>query len=289
MHLQGTQVPAVELRFARRLRRAGVPFALTLHTTFEHRSGWSRRALGALAAEASALFTLTEPSVDPSPAGRAAERVGHGPYDRMPRDPGLDRRGARAALGIDAQAEVVLFLGQIRAYKGLDDLIRAFAQVARARPRAELHLLARPHEPFDRHRARIEALGLTARTRVRLGFFPLEEVLAAVRAADVVALPYREADQSGAAILAIGQGTPVVAASVGGIPDAVPDGGAGFLVRPGDVGALGERLTEVLADPKLRARLARGARKASDALPSWDQIAARTLSAYGLAAEVARR
>jgi glycosyltransferase involved in cell wall biosynthesis len=212
--------------------------------------------------------------------GTNVRMAGHGPYDRLPRDAGLDRDGARVALGIPAEAEVVLFFGQVRPYKGLDDLVEAFAEVAARRRDALLFVQARPHGPFDRYTARIEELGLAGRVTVRLGFFPLEEVIAAVRAADVVALPYREADQSGAAVLALGQGTPVVAGRVGGIPEIVPDGEAGYLVEPGDRAGLAGRIVEILEDDALRARLAKGARAASDRLPRWEDLAREALAAY---------
>ena len=276
VHLQGTLVPWLERRFARRLRRQGTRVAVTLHTTFEHRGG----ALDALVAEADAAFALTQESVDRAGAG-GVRLVGHGPYDRMPRDPGLGPAEARRALGVAPHAEVVLFFGQVRAYKGFADLVEAFAEVAAHRTAAELHVLARPHGPIEGHLTRLQRLGLSGRTRVRLGFFPLEELITSVRAADVVALPDRQADQSGAVVLALGQGVPVVATRVGAIPEVVRDGESGLLVEPGDRAALTERLERVLGDPDLRDRLRGGARAASDRLPRWTDVAEQTLAAYG--------
>jgi glycosyltransferase involved in cell wall biosynthesis len=54
---------------------------------------------------------------------------------------------------------------------------------------------------------------------------------------------------------ALACGTPVAATAVGGIPEQVEDGRTGFLVAPGDPHALAERLTQLLSDPVLRARM----------------------------------
>jgi glycosyltransferase involved in cell wall biosynthesis len=57
------------------------------------------------------------------------------------------------------------------------------------------------------------------------------------------------------AIEALAAGRPVVATRVGGVPDVVREGEDGFLVEPGDVDALADRLARLAADPELRARL----------------------------------
>src|SRR5690606_22955452 len=53
---------------------------------------------------------------------------------------------------------------------------------------------------------------------------------------------------------------PIVASRVGGIPDAIEDGVEGFLVEPGDVDALGERLVRLLESVELRSTLSSAAR-----------------------------
>ena len=51
-----------------------------------------------------------------------------------------------------------------------------------------------------------------------------------------------------AAIEAMASGTPVVASRVGGLPEVVRDGETGYLVEPGDIDGLRDRLATVLAD-----------------------------------------
>src|ERR687888_298476 len=60
-----------------------------------------------------------------------------------------------------------------------------------------------------------------------------------------------------AALEAMASGTPVVASRIGGLAEVVVDGETGFLVPPGDVGDLRERLAQLLCDRALAARLGR--------------------------------
>ncbi len=69
---------------------------------------------------------------------------------------------------------------------------------------------------------------------------------------------------------AIARGLPVVSTRTGAIPDLAGDE-AGRLVAPGDERALAAALREVVADRQLRARLAEGARRRRDRLPSWEE------------------
>ena len=77
------------------------------------------------------------------------------------------------------------------------------------------------------------------------------EVPALMRRADVVALPYRDAEQSGVLYTALAFGKAIVATSVGGFPEvaAAGEGETIRLVPPGDHSALAEALSTVLTEP----------------------------------------
>jgi glycosyltransferase involved in cell wall biosynthesis len=82
-----------------------------------------------------------------------------------------------------------------------------------------------------------------------------EEVGPFFSAFDVFVLPSANEGTPVTAIEALASGCPVVATRVGGIPDVVRDGEDGFLVDPGAVDDLAERLARLAADPALRARM----------------------------------
>jgi starch synthase len=91
----------------------------------------------------------------------------------------------------------------------------------------------------------------------------------------------RVSELLGLAVLeAMASGTPVVASRVGGLAEVVQDGETGFLVPSGDVGALRERLEQVLGDPGLARRLGANARQVVLERFTWDRVAERCLAAY---------
>ncbi|MCX7892136.1 MAG: glycosyltransferase family 4 protein [Burkholderiales bacterium] len=82
---------------------------------------------------------------------------------------------------------------------------------------------------------------------------------------------------------ALARGLPVVSTRAGAVPDTVP-GDAGLLVPPGDAAALRDALARLLDEPELRDRLAAGARRARERLPTWPDACARLAAALVTAA-----
>jgi glycosyltransferase involved in cell wall biosynthesis len=82
-----------------------------------------------------------------------------------------------------------------------------------------------------------------------------EEVASWYEAFDAFVLPSANEGTPVVAIEALAAGRPVVATAVGGVPDVVREGVDGFLVEPGDLVGLAERLERLAADPELRARM----------------------------------
>jgi glycosyltransferase involved in cell wall biosynthesis len=100
-----------------------------------------------------------------------------------------------------------------------------------------------------------------------------------MRRADVVALPYREIDQSGVLFTALAFGKPLVLSDVGGFTE-VAATGAARLVPAGDPAALRAELTSLLADPATRAGLGERAARAAREQFGWDAIARSHLRLY---------
>jgi spore coat protein SA len=79
---------------------------------------------------------------------------------------------------------------------------------------------------------------------------------------------------------AMASGLPVVASRLGGVPEIVVDGETGFLVGPGDIDELHDRLALLLADPVLAADMGRRARDRVLERFTWEHCAERCLTAY---------
>jgi len=174
---------------------------------------------------------------------------------------------------------VVLLFGLIRPYKGADVLLRAFAELGSKD--AELWIVGRP---LGVDMAVLRALAQAAPGRVRFvdRFVVDSEIPAIMRRADVVALPYRDAEQSGVLYTALAFGKAIVATSVGGFEEVARagDGETIRLVPPGDEAALAGALDAVLGDPAERGRLQSAASAAASGPYSWDAVAQKTLALY---------
>src|SRR5207237_1419347 len=143
---------------------------------------------------------------------------------------------------------VVLFFGLLRPYKGLDVLLEAWRGIEGA----ELWIAGMP---------RMDITALTAAAppgmRVDARFVPEPQLRGYFRRADIVVLPYRQADQSGVLFTALAFAKPLVISDVGGLAELAASGAA-RAVPTGDVQALRGALEELLADPaQLRAIAAR--------------------------------
>jgi glycosyltransferase involved in cell wall biosynthesis len=79
---------------------------------------------------------------------------------------------------------------------------------------------------------------------------------------------------------AMASGTPVICSRIGGLPEVVQDGETGFLVTPGDIDELHDRLAALLADPARTARMGRAARDVVLERFTWRACAARCMAAY---------
>jgi glycosyltransferase involved in cell wall biosynthesis len=172
-----------------------------------------------------------------------------------------------------SEGPVILFFGLLRPYKGLDALLTAFREVEGA----ELWIVGNPRmdvEPLRRLAA--EAPG---RVRFVTRFVDDAEIPPIFRRADLVVLPYRDAEHSGVLYTALAFGKPLVLSAVGGFPE-VAATGAARLVAPDDTGALAAALSELVANPSARERLAAAAREAATGPYSWDAAAAQTLALY---------
>lgn len=139
------------------------------------------------------------------------------------------REHARAALGLSGR--VILFFGLVRAYKGLDTLLEAFAMCGE-RLRATLLVVGEFYQDRRRYHERMRALGIEARVRVVDEYVPDDDVARYFRAADVVVLPYLSATQSAVVQTAFSLERPVIVTRVGGLPDIVEDGVTGYVVPP---------------------------------------------------------
>jgi glycosyltransferase involved in cell wall biosynthesis len=114
--------------------------------------------------------------------------------------------------------------------------------------------------------------GVNGRLRFS-GAVPDEDLARSYEAADLLVLPSRSETYGMVVTEALARGLPVVAADVGGVPEAMGYGAGGtrpgLLVPPEDPAALGDALRAWLGDADLRRRLRRAARERRESLTDW--------------------
>jgi glycosyltransferase involved in cell wall biosynthesis len=272
VHYQWLTMPTLDARLLPPQR----PRLITAHYVLPLRP--SRRQVSA----AHRLFGSMDAVVAHSEHGavRLREEVGldptrvrvipHGAFDYFTRLP-MEKPLPAELEG--AEGPVILFFGLLRPYKGLDTLLRAFRELEGA----ELWIVGNPRmdlEPLWR-------LAADAPGRVRFvsRFVEDAEVPAIFRRADLVVLPYCDAEQSGVLYTGLAFGKPLVLSSVGGFPE-VAATGAARLVRPEDPASLARVMAELTASAEAREQLAAAARAAAAGPYSWDAVAEQTLALY---------
>jgi glycosyltransferase involved in cell wall biosynthesis len=281
VHVQGGEWPPLGALQALLVRAARRPFVWTPHNTFDRGSRAYARSRALTDRCAARLIIHAEHDRAALPPATAAKAVviPHGEYGGLARRgaPDADPRAARAELGARDDELVVLLFGQLRADKGVRDLLVAAADVPEVRV-----VLAGEDKGVLAEVADLRAdPRLADRLVVREGFVPAEETGRLFAAADVAALPYRQASASGVLLLAYGYSCPAVVYPVGGLPEYVVDGETGWLCERADPDALAEQLRTIAASGREACR-ARGAsaRALSDQRFSWDAIAQQTAAVY---------
>ncbi len=202
-----------------------------------------------------------------------------------------DQPKSRAQLGVAQDAQVILFVGRIQPLKAPDVLIKAVAELARRDPRRrerlELIIIGSPSGPDSDWSQTLPPLAASLGVQDMVEFrphSPRSELFRWYCVSDVVGVPSHSESFGLVALEAQACGRPVVAADVGGLRHAVLGHQTGLLVEDHEPGQWADALTAMLDDEEARAWM--GANAAGHASRfSWDNTAAATLDAYGLAVQ----
>jgi len=216
----------------------------------------------------------------------------------------------RAQLAPDG-APLLLYVGRLVTFKGLDHLLDAVALLNSASPQSDVRrpLRGRPAALLNSappqsdvrrplrgrpprlllagdgpHRANLERraheLGIAERVHF-LGPIANADLPRYHAASDVFVVPSTDHETFCiAACEAMACARPVVAARTGGLPEVVRDGETGYLAPPGDARALAERIGALLGDAALRERLGAAGRAWALEMFTWERVVERVLGCY---------
>lgn len=269
-------------------RDHGIPFVLEVNAPLRIEQARYRALHNAIVAEAleAQLFQLADRVVVPSSALRdyVVSRGARGGRVRLvpnAADPAVFRPGGGTADNTDPKAAFVIgFLGSLKPWHGIQDLVRAFVILHRRNPAS--HLLIVGDGPL---RSEVEEFcgkeGLAAAVRLT-GNVDYAQVPSLLWQMDVAVAPYPHLPDFYFSPLKIYEymaaGVPIVASSIGQITEVLTHRKTALLHPAGSIGKMVEHIEELRARPRMRARLAREARRLAVKRFTWDRNAARVLA-----------
>ena len=197
----------------------------------------------------------------------------------------LSQEEARQRLGIRSDERVLLFLGRIVPYKGLEYLVSAFRQLRAEDPRYRLIIAGRSDNANDYWKLVLQEMQEDIQNGgilLREGFVPDGDIEIYCKAADALVLPYRHIYQSGVLFMAHSFGLPVLASEVGSFRDEIVEGQTGFIFKPQDAQDLTRAVREYFASDlyaSLGERRVQIQTYAADR-HSWDTVGRMTTTVY---------
>jgi glycosyltransferase involved in cell wall biosynthesis len=229
------------------------------------------------------------------------------PEEKFKLQPGGRIAAVRKELGAGPETEIVGTVTKLGPQRGNADLVRAAHKVLQRRPETIFLLVYKetiyhrdPQKKYvsdprlDRSEEGrqglldfIRRLGIEDRVRLMDSLDRSDELIAAM---DLVVAPFRSRRFSSVKLLeAMAQAKPVVASELGEQRELIRNGQEGYLVPPGDVDRLAERILHCLAHPEERRRLGRQARETARRHSVDSVVADLENWYYQMAAENRRR
>ena len=154
----------------------------------------------------------------------------HPLYDNF--GPTATREESLRFLELDERPRYMLFFGLIRDYKGLDLLLKAYADIRFRSMNVRLIVAGEFYSGSEKYLELEKELGLEGMIVWKSDFVPDSEVRYCFGAADIIVQPYKSATQSGVTQIAYHFEKPMLVTDVGGLAEIVPDGKVGYVVKP---------------------------------------------------------
>ncbi len=155
----------------------------------------------------------------------------------------FSREEALARLQLDPASRYLLFFGLVRDYKGLDLVIEAMKDPQLKAQNIKLIVAGEFYADEEKYRTLVKNSGLEDKVLFFNRYIPNSEVENFFNAADIVVQPYKTATQSGVTQVAYHFEKPMLVTNVGGLPEIVPHGEAGYVCKP-EAGEIAAALTD---------------------------------------------
>ena len=144
----------------------------------------------------------------------------------------IERSEAKKHLNLDTNYRYLLFFGLVRAYKGLDLLLEAFADERLRKYPVKLIVAGEFYDDPKPYLEQIKKHNLQDLVIVVNQYINDEDVKWYFNAADIIVQPYKSATQSGVTQVAYHFEKPMLVTNVGGLGEIIPNGKVGYVVEP---------------------------------------------------------
>jgi glycosyltransferase involved in cell wall biosynthesis len=182
--------------------------------------------------------------------------------------------------GVAEPQGYALFVGRLLPHKGVLPLIQAIG------PETPLRVLGRPYDPAYLEQLRQAAEGKSVELIMDADDAELRRQYLGASVVLQPSVPVHEGAIDTAELLGLvtlegmAHGKPVIVTRTASLPELVKDGETGFIVPPGDLRALRERIELLVSDPERSRAMGRAARRHVEETFTWDRVAERGLALY---------
>ncbi|MCU0472718.1 MAG: glycosyltransferase [Bacteroidales bacterium] len=189
----------------------------------------------------------------------------------------ISHEKALQELNLSPEFSYLLFFGFIRAYKGLDLLLEAFADKRLRNRKLKLIVAGEFYESDTLYKEIIKKHEIINEVFLYDRFIREDEVAAFFCAADLVVQPYRSATQSGVTQIAYHFEKPMLVTDVGGLSEIVPDGKCGYVVKP-EPAAIAEAINDFFVNNR-NEQFTKGIREGKQKF-TWDKLTKSIFDIY---------
>jgi glycosyltransferase involved in cell wall biosynthesis len=189
-----------------------------------------------------------------------------------------ERIEAIKELNLEPDYSYLLFFGFIRAYKGLDFLIEAFADARLSNKNLRLIIAGEFYEDDTLYKDLIKRYNLENDVLLFDRFIKDDEVSLFFSVADLIVQPYRSATQSGVTQIAFHFEKPMLVTDVGGLSEIVTAGKCGYVVKPESV-FIADAIVDYFENDR-KAFFTEGVRQEKGKF-SWDKMTGAIMEVYG--------
>ncbi len=176
---------------------------------------------------------------------------------------------------------IVTFFGVIKPYKGVDVLLKAWAQVPiDVRLNAHLVISGKPGQDIEELKGLAKSLNLNNEISWDLRFVPEDEIPALARASNIFVFPYRQIDASAVFMSFIKYGKAIIATQIGVFAEIIESGKSGILIPPEDSTALAKALSRLLLNSEERLSFGQAIKERSEIVQSLQSFAQESEMMY---------